>query len=90
MTVVGFCQAAVVREAALDALLALYNNVDNRTTMHEFTQRFQHRFLELPNDVDDNVAIKGVSFAPIVISMSVFIMELITGCWPQCEQHSCF
>ena len=32
--------------------------------MREFTERFKPRFLELPNDVDDNVAVKGVSLPP--------------------------
>ena len=53
-------QAAVVREAALDALLVLYSNDENRSTMHDFTERFRSRFLEIPNDVDDSVAVKGV------------------------------
>lgn len=53
-------QAAVVREAALDALLALYSTEENQITMHEFTERFRSRFLELPNDIDDSVAVKGV------------------------------
>jgi hypothetical protein len=49
-----------VREAALDALLTLYKNADNLVSMHEFSERFKDRFLELANDVDDDVAVKGV------------------------------
>lgn len=51
----------MVREAAVDALLALYSNAENRGIMREFTERFRSRFLELPNDVDDSVAVKGVN-----------------------------
>ena len=50
-----------MREAALDALLALYSNAENRGIMREFTERFRSRFLEISNDVDDSVAVKGVS-----------------------------
>lgn len=60
----------MVREAALDALLALYSNAENRGTMREFTERFKSRFLEIPNDVDDSVAVKGVScFADSLLSL---------------------
>ena len=54
-------QAGPVRDAAADSLLALYKKSSNLSLMHEFTERFKPRFLELPNDIDENVAVKGVS-----------------------------
>ena len=60
-------QAAIVREAALEALLALYKDADNLVAMHEFTERFKHRFLELPNDIDDRVAVRGVQLVTLLV-----------------------
>ena len=60
-------QAAIVREAALEALLALYKDADNLMSMHEFTERFKHRFLELPNDIDDRVAVRGVQLVTLLV-----------------------
>ena len=53
-------QDAVVREAAVDALVALYNNEDNVLPLHEFVTRFRARIGELIYDIDDSVAVKGV------------------------------
>lgn len=54
-------QAPVVREAAVDALIGVLGENDNLAAMAEFIERFTARFLELPGDVDDAVAVKGVS-----------------------------
>ncbi len=54
-------QDAVVRSCAALALLGLYGQRDNLSAMHEFTERFSARFKELIYDVDESVAIKGVS-----------------------------
>ena len=55
-------QEAVVREAAVEALLGLYAEQDNLAPLHEFTERFKGRYCELPNDISDAVAVQGVSF----------------------------
>lgn len=53
-------QDALVRQAALDALLDIYSAEENLSPLHGFTGRFQHRFAELVYDVDEAVAVKGV------------------------------
>ena len=45
---------------AVSALLQLYSEEANITQLHEITIRFKTRFTELPNDVDEDVALKGV------------------------------
>lgn len=72
-------QAAVAREAALDALLALYSNEENRGIMAEFTERFKGRFLEIPNDVDDSVAVKGVSTNPLRRNSKQNVIVTLSG-----------
>lgn len=54
-------QDAVVRSCAVSALLGLYSQHDNLSPLHDFTERFQQRFKELIYDVDEGVAVKGVS-----------------------------
>lgn len=54
-------QDATVRLAAVTALLQLYSEEANITQLHEITIRFKTRFTELPNDIDEDVALKGVS-----------------------------
>ena len=53
-------QEPAVREAAVDALVALYEDEGNVLPLHEFTTRFRPRIGELIYDIDDNVAVKGV------------------------------
>ena len=54
-------QDAVVRDTAVSALLELYGDEDNVEPMHELTARFAPRFAQLVHDVDEGVAVKGVS-----------------------------
>ena len=56
-------QDASVRTEAVAALLHLYSEEANLTQLHEITIRFKTRFAELPNDIDEDVALKGVSVA---------------------------
>ena len=53
-------QDATVRLEAVDALLRLYSEDADLTQLHEITIRFKTRFTELPNDIDEDVALKGV------------------------------
>ena len=53
-------QDGAVREAAVDALVALYNDEANVLPLHEFVNRFRPRIRELIYDIDDSVAVKGV------------------------------
>lgn len=59
----ALAQDARVRLASVNALLALYSAPDNLASLADFTQRFQQRFSELFYDVDEAVAVKGVSLA---------------------------
>lgn len=59
-TILCILQDAVVRQAAVTALLALYSVDDNISPLHAFTERFSTRFAELVYDVDEGVAVKGV------------------------------
>ena len=54
-------QDAIVRDTAVSALLDLYADEDNVEPMHELTARFAPRFAQLIHDVDEGVAVKGVS-----------------------------
>ena len=54
-------QEAMVRDTAVTALLQLYSDDDNVEPMHELTTRFAPRFAQLIHDVDEGVAVKGVS-----------------------------
>ena len=54
-------QHAMVRMEAVTALLRLYSEEANLAQLHEITVRFQTRFTELPNDIEEEVAVKGVS-----------------------------
>lgn len=51
----------MVRDTAVTALLELYSDEDNVEPMHELTTRFAPRFAQLVHDVDEGVAVKGVS-----------------------------
>lgn len=51
----------MVRDTAVTALLELYSDEDNAEPMHELTTRFAPRFAQLIHDVDEGVAVKGVS-----------------------------
>ncbi|KAL6770624.1 SCC3 [Auxenochlorella protothecoides x Auxenochlorella symbiontica] len=51
---------AAVRATALDALLALYAAPENVGPLHAFAARFKPRFRELVDDVDDEVAARGI------------------------------
>ena len=51
-----------MREAAVDALVALYESEANVLPLHEFTTRFRPCIGELIYDIDDSVAVKGVCF----------------------------
>lgn len=62
-------QHPAVRGAAVDALTALYAEPSNVSPLHTFADRFTHRFLELPNDVDESVAIKGVRAGRRAVSL---------------------
>lgn len=59
-------QEAMVRDTAVTALLELYADEDNVEPMHELTARFAPRFAQLIHDVDEGVAVKGVSQLPVV------------------------
>ena len=50
-----------MRSAAVHALLPLYGDRANVALLAEFTKRFVARFMELLDDVDDSVAVLGVS-----------------------------
>lgn len=54
-------QEPMVRDTAVTALLELYSDDDNVEPMHELTTRFAPRFAQLIHDVDEGVAVKGVS-----------------------------
>lgn len=54
-------QDAMVRHTAVTALLELYRDEDNVEPMHELTTRFAPRFAQLIHDIDEGVAVKGVS-----------------------------
>ena len=54
-------QEAMVRDTAVTALLELYSDEDNVEPMHELTTRFAPRFAQLIHDIDEGVAVKGVS-----------------------------
>lgn len=56
-----YLQDAAVRETAVTALLELYGDEDNVAAMHDLTERFTPRFATLIHDVDEGVAVKGVS-----------------------------
>lgn len=51
----------MVRDTAVTSLLELYSDEDNVEPMHELTTRFAPRFAQLIHDVDEGVAVKGVS-----------------------------
>ena len=50
-----------MREAAASALIQLYSSDDNVSPLHAFTSRFSSRFAELVYDIEESVAVKGVS-----------------------------
>ena len=50
-----------MRDTAVTSLLELYSDEDNVEPMHELTTRFAPRFAQLIHDVDEGVAVKGVS-----------------------------
>ena len=50
-----------MRLAAVSGVLALYGTADNVMGLREFKGRFMERFKELPYDIDEAVAVKGVS-----------------------------
>lgn len=54
-------QEPLVRDTAVTALLELYSDEDNVEPMHELTTRFAPRFAQLIHDIDEGVAVKGVS-----------------------------
>ena len=56
-----YLQEAMVRDTAVTALLELYSDEDNVEPMHELTTRFAPRFAQLIHDIDEGVAVKGVS-----------------------------
>lgn len=56
-----YMQDALVRTTAVDALLRMYGRPENVSPLHDFTARFSSRFGELLYDVDEGVAVKGVS-----------------------------
>jgi hypothetical protein len=58
---VRWAQEAEVRAAACRALLGLYAEERNKATLHEFTRRFSPRFQEIIYDIDQAVAVLGVS-----------------------------
>jgi hypothetical protein len=62
-----------VREAAIDALLALYSVPDHLSPLHDFTDRFKKRFCELIYDISDAVAIKGVRHGLVLLSVHCHI-----------------
>ncbi|KAK9861473.1 hypothetical protein WJX84_003608 [Apatococcus fuscideae] len=72
---------ATVRMAAVKALLQLYSVEANLTQLHEITVRFKTRFTELPNDIDADVALKGIE----LLTTLVKIEEL-----PRSQAHQVF
>lgn len=59
-----------MRLSAVSGLLALYQQPDNISPLHEFTARFCNRFLELVYDVDETVAVRAVRFTLIAALVS--------------------
>ena len=58
---------ARVRGAALRALEALYSSAEARPALRAFTERFEGRFLQLVDDVDDGVAAQGVRLLALLV-----------------------
>ncbi|PRW20268.1 sister-chromatid cohesion 3 [Chlorella sorokiniana] len=58
-----------VRLAAVNALLALYSNADNKAALQDFTQRFSQRFGELFYDVNEAVAVKGIQLNTMLVRL---------------------
>ena len=51
----------------MTALLELYGEEDNVAAMHDLTERFTPRFATLIHDIDEGVAVKGVSIPTVVL-----------------------
>lgn len=62
-SVVGllWIQDVLVRSTALDRLLEAYQEESNVSALHDFTDRFMPRYRELVYDIDEGVAVQGVS-----------------------------
>ena len=58
---------ARVRGAALQALTSLYGSAEARPALRAFTERFEARFLQLVDDVDDAVAAQGVRLLALLV-----------------------
>ncbi len=77
-----------MRGCAVGALLALYGQRDNLSPLHDFTERFAERFKELVNDVDEAVAIRGVSSC-CCSSRALRLLHLCAAQQqPPCMSHS--
>jgi len=58
---------ARVRGVALHALTSLYGSAEARPALRAFTERFEARFLQLVDDVDDAVAAQGVRLLALLV-----------------------
>lgn len=79
---VSLLQDAIVRETAASALLELYVGEDNISPLHEFTNRFSTRFLELIYDKDEGVAVKGVCSVLALYLRCIALLCMLTS---QCQ-----
>lgn len=51
---------SIVRQSAVQGLVALYSSESNVLTLHEFSVRFKNRICEMVYDVDEGVAIGAI------------------------------
>lgn len=72
-------QDALVREAALDALLDAYGSEENLSPLHAFTGRFQSRFAELVYDKSEAVAVKGIRLVTLLVQAEEMPQEQVQG-----------
>ena len=60
---------ANVRKASLVSLRILYDVPENTNQLRDFSERFQDRFRELVDDVNDSVAVEGVKLLTQLIKL---------------------
>lgn len=60
---------AAVRKIALTCLIALYDVPENTNQLKDFSERFQERFRELVDDINDSVAVAGVKLLTQLIRL---------------------
>ena len=76
----------MVRDTAVTALLELYADEDNVEPMHELTARFAPRFAQLIHDVDEGVAVKGVSCMHSLLPVSCHVTFCIFTSQLACKE----